>query len=96
MRSLGHMAEGYGVFEALKSGMSMDDTIARAMIAMGLPVGPNYMASDTANSIREIDIQHVDTLRRQTERYTGRGTAGDARPRTAYAGAKRRRFCLRS
>jgi hypothetical protein len=43
------IATGY---EALKGGMSMEDMIARAMIAMGLPVGPNYMASQVAAGIQ--------------------------------------------
>jgi len=39
-------------YEALKSGMKMEDTIARAMIAAGLPVGPNYMSSGFAGTFQ--------------------------------------------
>lgn len=42
----------YGVFESLKSGMSMEDTVARAMIALGMPVGPTYMGSSVADQLQ--------------------------------------------
>jgi hypothetical protein len=46
----------YGALDAGKTAiggaMSLDDTIARGMIAMGLPVGANYMSSDVAKRMR--------------------------------------------
>jgi hypothetical protein len=47
------IAGAYAGFEALKGGMSMEDTIARAMVAMGMPVGPNYMDSAVAGRIQK-------------------------------------------
>lgn len=52
IRTLGHYAEAYGVYDALKSGMSMDDAVARALVAMNLPMGPGYMASPAAGAIK--------------------------------------------
>jgi hypothetical protein len=52
VKSIGLGAAAYGGFEALKSGMSMEDTIARAMVAMGIQVGPDYMSSPMAGQIQ--------------------------------------------
>jgi hypothetical protein len=54
--SLAKWGLAYAGYDAAKTGiggaMSLDDAIARGMIAMGLPVGPNYLASGAAGTIR--------------------------------------------
>jgi hypothetical protein len=46
------MGAAFAGYEAMKSGMKMEDVIARAMIAAGLPVGPNYMSSGFAGTFQ--------------------------------------------
>jgi hypothetical protein len=46
------LGAAFGAYEALKSGMKMEDAVARAMIAAGLPVGQNYMSSGFAGTFQ--------------------------------------------